>query len=546
MEGDGVSLCQMVATKRERQLGPLSQFEAEAPARLAALDEIGTTDRLSLERFQTDLISAGFEPVEKGLRKWRGPILAPFRELTEAPAMDLVFQDGWPFRPPKLFVEGLLNEHVNAKGEVCLWQAGDNSLEWTSLAGLEHRVEEWCRRVCGGFGPEDAALDAHLYFQNNTDKSLAVFDLTEFKAPFVNGDFGRLYASRMRDGGVALSPSEQTGPMEGRWYYRSSLPLPPRDLQTFRLSLTDTQQRNFDRFVKESPLRDDSECLAVLIWNRVGGTDVLVVKITRDKGELTASALVAAPNDERTLKLRAGPDAQVLAAKHVALFGAGAIGSHLALALSKSGVGSIKLIDDDVLHPSNVVRHVANSTAVGRNKAEALAPLIELSAPWTAVHVDKTSSWHPHRLAKLLEGCDLAIETTGLSPFTEHLSIVAEQNCCNLVSVALYRGGAVLRVRRQLVGKDVSIHSRMADGRYVVIPPGKDEEEVAGLEPGCSSPVNNASPVAVETAACLAASVAIDALAQRYLYDEEIIEILRPLDSPFDKLGYLSGRVDET
>lgn len=86
----------------------------------------------------------------------------------------------------------------------------------------------------------------------------------------------------------------------------------------------------------------------------------------------------------------------------------------------------------------------------------------------------------------------------------------------------------------------------MAGGRYVVIPPGKYEEEAAGLEPGCSSPVNNAPPVAVETAACLAASVAIDALMERYLYDEEIIEILRPLDSPFDKLGYLSSRVDKT
>jgi hypothetical protein len=435
---------------------------------------------------------------------------------------------------------------VNAIGEVCLWQAGDNSLEWTSLAGLVYRVEKWCTRVRESFGPEDAALDAHRYFRHFKDDSLAVFDLSEFKQPFINGRFGNLYASRQHPDVIRFSPVNRIGPIEGRWYYRSSLPLPPSDLDAFRSSLTSTQQRNFDRFIKNMPLDDGSEHILVLIWERVGAADVLVVKVARDKGELAASALVAAPNDERTLKLRAGPDAATLTTKRVVVFGAGAIGSHLTLALSKSGVGYIKLIDDDVLRPANVVRHVASSTAVGYRKAEVVASLVKLSAPWVSVDVDQSSPWHPQSLANLIEGCDLAVEATGLSSFTELLSIVSEQNSCNLISVALYRGGALARVRRQLAGKDVSIYTRTSSGRYRVIPPGENEEDIAGLEQGCSSPVNNASPVAVETAACLGASVAIDSLAQRYLYDDETIQILRPLDEPFNRLGYLSGHVVET
>ena len=508
------------------------------------MDDIGTVDKPSLERFQTELIKAGFEPVNEGLRMWRGPILEPFRELTEATAMLLVFQDGWPFRPPQLFVQGLTSEHVNTVGEVCLWRPGDNGLEWTSLAGLVHRVEEWCKRVRESFGPEDAALDAHRYFRGFKDDSLAVFDLSEFKQPFINGRFGNLYASRQHPNVIAFSPVNRIGPIEGRWYYRSSLPLPPSDLDAFRSSLTSTQQRNFDRFIKD--LHDRSEHLLVLIWNRAGSTDVLIVKIARDKGELGTLALAAAPNDERTLKLRAGPDAATLATRRVVVFGAGAIGSHLTLALGKSGVGYIKLIDDDVLRPANFVRHVASSTAVGCKKAEVVASLVKLSAPWASVDVDQSSPWHPQRLANLIDGCDLAVETTGLSSFTELLSIVSEQNSSNLISVALYRGGALARVRRQLAGKDVPIYTRTSSGRYRVIPPGENEEEIAGLEQGCSSPVNNASPVAVETAACLAASVAIDSLAQRYLYDDETIQVLRPLDEPFNRLGYLSGHVVET
>ena len=46
---------------------------------------------------------------------------------------------------------------------------------------------------------------------------------------------------------------------------------------------------------------------------------------------MEAAALVAEPSDERTLRLRAGPDAEVLKGRSAVLFGAGALGGHVAV-----------------------------------------------------------------------------------------------------------------------------------------------------------------------------------------------------------------------
>ena len=92
--------------------------------RRAASPEIGRLDRASLEAFQTELIEAGFEPAGGERRVWLGPIADSLRALTAATTMRIVFVDGWPFRSPKLYVDGLDEWHLSAGGEVCLWAAG--------------------------------------------------------------------------------------------------------------------------------------------------------------------------------------------------------------------------------------------------------------------------------------------------------------------------------------------------------------------------------------------------------------------------------------
>ena len=55
----------------------------------------------------------------------------------------------------------------------------------------------------------------------------------------------------------------------------------------------------------------------------------------------------------------------------VAVFGIGGVGGHLAEALVRSGIGTIDIIDNDIVSPSNINRQIiATHSAIGKNKTD--------------------------------------------------------------------------------------------------------------------------------------------------------------------------------
>src|SRR5258706_7903364 len=77
-----------------------------------------------------------------------------------------------------------------------------------------------------------------------------------------------------------------------------------------------------------------------------------------------------------------GQDAlKQLSEKSVAILGLGSGGGMVALTLAMSGVGRFLLIDDDVIEPANVVRHVADLHYVSAYKVSAVGDLIHQRNP---------------------------------------------------------------------------------------------------------------------------------------------------------------------
>lgn len=77
-----------------------------------------------------------------------------------------------------------------------------------------------------------------------------------------------------------------------------------------------------------------------------------------------------------------------LRAARVLVVGAGGLGSPLALYLAAAGVGTIGLVDHDVLELSNLQRQVAHNTArLGRGKAESIAETLAALNPEVRVEV---------------------------------------------------------------------------------------------------------------------------------------------------------------
>ena len=71
-----------------------------------------------------------------------------------------------------------------------------------------------------------------------------------------------------------------------------------------------------------------------------------------------------------------------LAQAHVAVIGAGGLGSPALLYLAGAGVGRISLFDDDVVSPSNLHRQVIHTTAaIGTPKTDSAAAALHALNP---------------------------------------------------------------------------------------------------------------------------------------------------------------------
>ena len=503
-------------------------------------------DIASLEGFRVDLVASGFEPVRSTDRRlWSGPIHPAFDGLTDARLMEIVFDAGWPYRPPRVFVQGLNTNHSTLDGFVCLWREGDASRQWETVEGLFTRIEDWCRRAKNGWQDDDLPFDAYLNFKRKRSL-MATFDFESLRTGI--GSWGDINGVLTNPSLLGLRPGPATGPREvpGLWFRVGQLQAPPpRNLSELPQHLKRSQRKGLERALSQrrstgGPQATGGLGIILFAWQRRERTDLLVMACEGIGDNVEAAVLVAEPNDEQTLRLRAGPDARVLEGCRAVLFGVGALGGHVAVTLAESGIKSLRIVDGDLLSPGNVVRHVAGHDQVGQPKVKAVEAIIQSHAPWTDVDSVKPSvnPFGPQEIAQLVEDADMVVDATGNDAFVHPVARVAEELSKPLISGALLRGGFIGRVQRKALEKDAPINDRPESSDYPIVPPGDSKVDLAEPDLGCSAPVNNAPPTSVLACASLIAQAAIDVLTERFELEDEVLDVYRPLpEAPFDLVG---------
>ena len=502
----------------------------------------------SLEAFISELESAGFrQATDSDLSRWTGEVHPAFEPLTDAKTMDIVIAPGWPFRPPAVFVQRLNTHHSMRSGLVCMWREGDPSLEWTTLEGLNARIEKWCDNAINGWEDDRLDQDAWLNFWPK-DALIATFDLGSLAIHYHG--WGEFHGVVNRDPfRLQIEPGRPSAGnlLKGLWFHAGELTAPPpRQLSEVPAHLPRGQRRGLQRALKDrrrpEPLVSSGGVdLILFCWERKGRIDLLVMVCKGIEDKVEAIAVQLGPKDNHSLVLRAGPDAETLRIQKATLFGAGALGGHTATLLAESGFGSLKLVDPDVLLPGNVVRHVAGHGQVGTAKVHAVQAVIADHAPWTKVTCFQEGPWTPSAIRERIEDADIVVDTTGNEALLNSLAMMAKEMEKALVSGALYRGGFIGRVQRQALPTDTPIHLREDSAKYPVIPAAMEGEDFASPQLGCSAPINNAPPTAVAACASLIAQAAIDVLTGRFSFSDEVIDVYQPIpDRPFDWVGRVS------
>ena len=107
-----------------------------------------------------------------------------------------------------------------------------------------------------------------------------------------------------------------------------------------------------------------------------------------------------------------GPGQQALKRARVLIVGAGGVGAPAALYLAAAGVGTLGLIDDDVVGLSNLQRQIAFSTPeVGRPKVEAAAERLGGLNPHVTIQTF-AERLTPDNAADRIDGFDIVLDGT--------------------------------------------------------------------------------------------------------------------------------------
>ncbi len=93
----------------------------------------------------------------------------------------------------------------------------------------------------------------------------------------------------------------------------------------------------------------------------------------------------------------------------IGIAGAGGLGSQIAVALARVGVGNLIIADFDIVEPSNLNRQQYFIDQIGLAKVDALKSNLQRINPWTRIKCHQTRIT-PENLTGIFSGSDILIE----------------------------------------------------------------------------------------------------------------------------------------
>ncbi|MFI4971085.1 MAG: HesA/MoeB/ThiF family protein [Hyphomicrobiales bacterium] len=421
---------------------------------------------------------------------------------------------GFPIEMPKVSTpggEGGLSWHRDTNGQFCLWAAdGAGDLPWKEAWAILDRVKEWHRQSQAGWPSDSPDLDLERYWPQFPGlvlyPDLKPLDRRECKV--IRHEQGNPVLWRLEPG----RPSVKNKPSR-----RSALVLSLGELDHPLHNLSEIQDLLSDQeaLLLEGRLAKGDLRVLVLAYTRQDHEGALVLFAT-SVNPIELSAAQAAHDGVGTRRMRAGFDAAALSTKSVAIVGVGSIGSHLAEELAKSGIGSLTLVDADLLRPGNCIRHVLGHESVGIPKAKGMRSYLHQRSLLDQSKVnalDKrliTSS----DVEDLFDRHDLVIDATGNGPATSLICMASDVLGRDALTACIQRGGTVLRVDR--------LPLRPGESHAAVVAPGGPA--VLAREGGCGDPVSPTPPWVCAAAAAHTAGMAADVLSGRMVYPPTLIQ----------------------
>jgi molybdopterin/thiamine biosynthesis adenylyltransferase len=237
--------------------------------------------------------------------------------------------------------------------------------------------------------------------------------------------------------------------------------------------------------------------------------------------------------EELFRRLQGVRDTAQLRDKRIVCFGLGAIGSPLALALAREGVGDFMLCDPDTLRPGNIIRHALDLSSVGQYKAEAVESALARINPVVATDSETESLTNPDMIAARLRNADLAVLAIGDDPLEEFIAevLATSEHPAPLVLVRTLHAGSAFRIALVRPGLDACLrclvdYQTEQHPDWISVP----RSELADVyDAGCAAPARPGAGLTGQQAASFAAARALEVLEGRAGESNHWLWVERPI-----------------
>jgi molybdopterin/thiamine biosynthesis adenylyltransferase len=213
------------------------------------------------------------------------------------------------------------------------------------------------------------------------------------------------------------------------------------------------------------PQKSDQSPFGILLLDCVNEPHFF---LSFDLDENQVFRLAPVKSDETGPASRTPTNPVDLSGKSVGIVGLGSMGSKIVLSLARIGVSRFYLVDEDILLPENVCRHVLDWQNMGEHKVDAIAEILSRIVPNIEVDVSRlhltgqeANSSLSSTLNKLGQ-CDLVIDATADPQVFNLMAAIATTHEKPLVWLEVFAGGIGGMIARSRPGKDPDPHTMRA------------------------------------------------------------------------------------
>ncbi|MBT1606486.1 ThiF family adenylyltransferase [Curtobacterium flaccumfaciens pv. betae] len=460
------------------------------------MSDLGADEFLAHRRFlfEEGLAQAGYR--QRG-DVWVGTV--EYREGSTEVRIDISAQ--FPYRPPRVTPTDLDSTawswHRERDGALCLVAEDDHEdLWWADPKQFLRHVQGWFESANDDWRDDRTDMDLERYFPLSDDRRLVMYgDL-----PARDGRLVRLksLSPHTLELSPNLPPARTRKSKHDRIAYVADLghlSKPPR-------SWSDVQQLIGDE-VTDTFVRTRADTL-ILRYQRGDHEGAIVLALEQIQGGIELRHLNSAPTTTEALRARAGRSAAQLSERNVAVIGLGAIGSFAVDLLARAGVKRFTLIDQDIVKPGNLPRHLVGPDSIGLPKTLAVKQLLVKRHGLAGDSIGTLDSTvdNSEEVMTLLRNHDLVVDASADFSVTAMIHHAAARIGCHAISAALQNSGTTARI-------DVL---PPLDGEALPSTAQPNTGDEAYFEAGCGSPISPATPQSVIEAAAIAARHAIGLL----------------------------------